>query len=222
MARQIKVVIADDHPIFRHGLASVIESSGHVTVVGQAGDGKAALEIVEAEEPDIVILDLDMPVMDGVETARLMQGSGVEAKVVFLTMHKDRSVLRSMESLNVAGYVLKDSAMDEIDECITTVLAGEVYLSPVLSELNLDNTESASDSETLRKISGLTKSEKKILALITESKTNKEIADELFVSVRTIETHRYNICSKLDLNGAHALFKFAIKNKKKIVDRVSR
>jgi len=220
MPEIIKIVIVDDHPIFRHGLTSAIEKHTGMKVIGEAGDGRAALDMIAETRPDIVILDIDMPVMDGVETARRLMERGDPAKIIFLTMHKERSILRSLRSLGAGGYVLKDSAINEMVRCIESVLAGNTYLSPAINDLLLDTF--TDDSDTLEIISTLTPSEKNVLSLITESKTNREIAEELFVSVRTIETHRYNICSKLKLNGTHALFKFAVQNKQKILDMISK
>lgn len=216
MAKKVRIVIVDDHPIFRHGLAAAIEKNSDLKIVGAAENGQIALEMVEKTNPDIVILDVDMPVLDGIETARSLKESAEAPKTIFLTLHKDKSLLKSLKSLDVKGYVLKDSAITEIVECIRAVFAGKTYLSPALSDIILESGEADSDTETLALIEELTPAEKQVLHLITESKTNREIAEELFVSVRTVETHRYNICSKLNLSGTHALFKFAIKNKQMI------
>jgi len=222
MQKEIRVLVTDDHPVFRHGLASAIESDPSIKVIGKAENGKVALQIDEDESPDIIILDVDMPVMGGVETAQILKKRSSKAKTIFLTMHKDKSILKSLKSLQVKGYVLKDSAINEIVRCIKTVIAGKTYLSPKLNDLILENFDRGeSASEKLPIVSTLTHAEKQVLRLITESKTNQEIAEELFVSIRTIETHRYNICLKLELNGPHALFKFAVENKKEILSLTS-
>lgn len=216
MSQPVRILIADDHPIFRKGLASVIEKVPNFEIVGEAEDGEETLKLVQDLDPDILILDIDMPVLDGIAVARQMLNSSSSADVIFLTMHKDGLILRSLKSLDVKGYVLKDSALNEVVECLNTVVNGKTYLSPALNDLIMEAVQNESDTKTYPLLGTLTKSEIRVLKLITESKTNKEIADQLFIAVRTVETHRYNICSKLQLNGAHSLFKFAIQNKDRI------
>ena len=207
----IRVLIADDHPLLRHGLRVVLSQQRDIDVVGQAENGAQALEIIDKTDPDVVILDIDMPVLDGVETARLMTGRQSRAKIIFLTIHKNRSLLRSLPRLGVSGYVLKDSAMEEIVECIRAVHSGNTYFSPLISE---KPGERPADGGAFpaEAIEGLTEMEKAVLLEISRSRTNREIGDTLFISVRTVETHRYNICSKLGLKGPHSLLKFAVAN----------
>jgi len=216
MKRKTKVLIADDHPIFRHGLAQVIGQGGGVEVVGEADDGAQAVDLVQELGIDIAILDIDMPVLDGIEAAKQVRDRSPETKVIFLTMHKDRSIMRSMGPLDVRGYVLKDSAMEEILECIEEVLEGSIYLSPALSGLSSGSPADDFEDTYIPALKTLTPAERNVLSMITDSRKNSEIAEALFISVRTVETHRYNICSKLNLNGSHALFKFAVKNRSKI------
>lgn len=217
MSKLIKVLIADDHPIFRRGLSATIEKEKNISIVGEAENGKVAIEMVERLMPDVVILDIDMPIKDGIETARELKARNLTIKVVFLTMHKDTSILRSLRSLGVKGYVLKDSALSEIVRCISTIMAGDTYLSPALNEVILENVEPKKASDISSLISLLSQAERSVLKLVTDSKTSREIAAELFVTVRTVETHRYNICTKLNLNGPNALFKFALQHKDEIV-----
>ena len=221
MQKGAKILIADDHPIFRHGLVQVIERREGFKVEGEASDGAEAVRLVEERGADVAIVDIDMPVMDGIEAARKLKEISPETAVVFLTMHKDKSILRSMGPLNVKGYVLKDSAMDEIVTCIEQVLGGGSYLSPAIEDLAASKPDSKFETKFVPALEGLTKTEKRVLSLITDSRTNKEIAEELFISIRTVETHRYNICTKLGLNGSHALFKFAVKNRQKIQARLA-
>ncbi len=213
-ARTISIIVADDHPIFRHGLSAVIQKDPEFEIVGEAENGIQAVELAVEHAPDVAILDVDMPLMDGIETARRIRDESPGTRTVFLTMHRDRSILNSMNDLGVCGYVLKDAAMNEITECIRTIIGGSKYLSPLIGTLRADSPRTY--TEQLPNFESLTKGEVRVLKLIARSRTNREIAAELFVSIRTVETHRYNICSKLDLNGPHALFKFANENRSAI------
>jgi DNA-binding NarL/FixJ family response regulator len=212
---KIRVLIADDHPIFREGLARIIEDSGKMEIVAKVENGMAAIAAIQDDPPDVAVLDVDMPELDGIETAKRIKSGWPHIQIAFLTMHRNRSILQSMRRLQVRGYVLKDAAMNEVVNCIETVFAGRSYLSPSLSDLIIEDDGSPAESPSLA-LKELTESEMKILARIAESKTTREIADDLNVSVRTVETHRHNICLKLGLTGPHALFKFALVNKSEI------
>jgi DNA-binding NarL/FixJ family response regulator len=212
---KVTVLVVDDHPIFRHGLVDIISKSTDLLVVGQAESGEQALDAVEKLEPDVTVLDIDMPGMDGIMVATALRARGHSTKVIFLTMYKDRSVLRSLNQLGVWAYVLKDSASNEIVDCIGRVMRGKTYLSQSISELMI-----RTDLETKRVdiigLHRLTLTERAVLYCIAESRTNREIADAMFISVRTVETHRYNICSKLGLSGPSALLRFALSNSQTI------
>jgi DNA-binding NarL/FixJ family response regulator len=219
--QKIKVLIADDHPIFRRGLGHVIESAAQLKLVGEAANGEIALKLIETEMPDVAVLDVDMPVLDGIEVARRAQKKFPHLKTVFLTMHKDRQILNAVKELEVKGYVLKDSAIAEIVNCIVQVTAGKIYLSPEISALLLQDDKTTKPTLTENSpVSKLTASERQILALVAQSKTNKEIAAELFLSVRTVENHRFNICAKFGLKGNHALVKYALENKESILGSI--
>src|SRR5688572_630345 len=174
-------------------------------IVAAVENGLEAIVAVNADPPDVAVLDIDMPQLDGIETAKRIKRARPDIQIVFLTMHRNRSILNSMRRLQVKGYVLKDDAMNEVVKCIETVFAGRSYLSPSLSDLIIEGDGTAAESPSIA-LKELTESEMKILARIAVSKTTKEIADDLNVSVRTVETHRHNICLKLGLTGPHALF----------------
>lgn len=149
MRKEIRVVIADDHPVFRKDLVAMLhaDSDSGINIVGEADNGKMALEIIEKIFPDVVILDVDMPFLDGIEVAKILKETSSKTIPVFLTMHKDKSILRALKSLDVKGYVLKDSAITELVHCIKTVVGKSVYLSPALNDLIADNFKPAFDTE---------------------------------------------------------------------------
>jgi DNA-binding NarL/FixJ family response regulator len=206
MKTEIKVVIADDHPIFRQGLRQVIEKDTLLKVLAEAADGEAALEFIRTAHPDVALLDIDMPLKDGFEVVRSLREQRSPVTSIFLTMYKDEVHLNEALDLGVKGYVLKDSATTEVVRCIKAVAAGQIYISPELSTYLLDRGRRPNLSE-------LTDAERRVLVLLAEYKTSKEIAAALCVSARTVENHRANICTKLNLHGTHALVKFAIQHK---------
>jgi DNA-binding NarL/FixJ family response regulator len=218
MNKFIKVLVADDHPIFRHGLAALIQADKNLTLTGEAENGQIVLEMMAENIPDVIVLDLDMPILDGVATARILQEKFPDVEIVFLTMHKDRDLLKMLKPLNIKGFVLKDSALLEIADCIKKVFANKTYISPAVAELLLDQISQDEEQQTnIKLLSVLTSAERRILCLIAEAKSNREIAGELFISVRTVENHRFNICNKLQIKGNHSLIKFALANKEVIL-----
>lgn len=209
----IKIVIADDHPIFRRGLAEILASTRDFSVIGEVENGARALELVEQSSPDVAILDLDMPVLDGIAVAKMIHERRLPVKVIFLTMHRNQSVVRSMNKIGVSGYVLKDAVLDEIVDCIRAVVNGEQFLGSGLGQRDSSGVPSSIGTSTIDDINELSQTERKVLSEIARSRSNREIAKDLFISVRTVETHRYNICSKLHIKGPHALLRFALANK---------
>jgi DNA-binding NarL/FixJ family response regulator len=212
---QITVLIADDHPIFRQGLRQVIAGAPALKIVGEAEDGEAALACIESILPAVAVLDVDMPKQDGFAVARAIIEKRLPVAIVFLTMHKDESLLNAALDLGVKGYVLKDSALADIVSSIKAVVAGENFISPALSTFLISRSRRSSGA-TAGQVPGvgdLSPTERRILNLISEYKTSKEIAEQLFISIRTVEHHRGNIAIKLRLRGAHALIKFALEHK---------
>jgi DNA-binding NarL/FixJ family response regulator len=217
MKNEIRILIADDHPIFRQGLRQVIEKDSRLKVVAEADDGDAALEQIKQHRPDIAILDLDMPLQDGFTVIRAIHEQRLGVEVVFLTMHKDEMHFNEALNLGAKGYVIKDSAAADVVNCVKAVAAGQNYISPALSTYLLNRSRRAATlNEQQKGLSDLTPTERRVLALLADLKTSKEIASELGVSARTIENHRANICAKLDLRGSHALVKFAIQHKSEL------
>lgn len=213
MTAEIKILIADDHPIFRGGLKSVIEKERGLRVVAEAETGAAALELIKEYQPEVAVLDLDMPEMDGFAVARELQTLSLPVAVVILTMHKDEMHFNRAIDLDVRGFVIKDGAAAEVVGCIKAVAAGKEYFSPVLSSFLLNRARRVSSFAGQAGINDLTPTERRVLSLLAELKTSKDIAAELGISPRTVENHRAHICSKLNLQGSHALTKFAIQHK---------
>ena len=209
----IRIVIADDHPIFRRGLAEILASTRDFSVIGEVENGARALELVEQRSPDVAILDLDMPVLDGIAVAKMIHERRLPVKVIFLTMHRNQSVVRSMNKIGVSGYVLKDAVLDEIVDCIGAVINGEQFLGSGLGQRDSSGVPSSIGTSTIDGINEVSQTERKVLSEIARSRSNREIARDLFISVRTVETHRYNICSKLHIKGPHGLLRFALANK---------
>lgn len=224
MAHAIKlsIVIADDHPVFRVGLRETIESEDGFKVVGEAGDGEQALEMISRMHPVIAILDVSMPKLDGLAVARKLVAQAPSVGVILVTMYREQELFTKALEAGVKGYVLKDSAATDIISCIKAVAAGQNYASPELTTYLVKRVRQAENAGLARSdLEGLTTTELRILSLLAEYKTSKEIAHELFISPRTVDTHRNNICQKLEIHGSHALVKFALQHKDLLLQRLT-
>jgi DNA-binding NarL/FixJ family response regulator len=214
MTDKLTVLIADDHPIFRRGLREVIELDDALTVVGEAEDGDVALRLLEELRPQVAVLDIDMPRMSGFELVSELIKRELAVAIIFLSMHKDEGMLNEAMRLGVLGYVTKDNACNDIVAGIRAVAARQHYISPELSRYLVSrNDRLASFAQQRPGIAALTAAERRVLKLIAENKTSREIASALFVSHRTVENHRSNICQKLGLHGSHSLLKFAFEHR---------
>ena len=209
-----RVLVADDHPLIRKGFVAAIEQDPKFRIIAECGDGATALEQLRTLKPDIAILDISMPVCNGMQIVRTVQREGLQTLLVMLTMHKDEALFNEAMDLGVQGYVLKDSAVAELVECLHKVSAGRHFISRALSEsMFLREQRRAAKAADPGPVAQLTEAERRILRLIAEHKTSKEIADALSVSHRTVENHRQNMCKKLGFQGPHKLVQFAIENK---------
>jgi DNA-binding NarL/FixJ family response regulator len=214
MAPEVTIIIADDHPIVRQGLRQAIEREKDFKIVAEAADGRTALEQLQALAPEIAILDADMPRLDGFGVLRELVRQSLPVKVIFLTIHSEEEFFRHAVELGALGYVLKDSAVTDVVNSIRAVASGHHYTSPAMtSYLMTRRKRAATLTREKPSLEDLTPTERRILLLIAEYKTSTEIAKALFVSPRTVETHRTNICNKLDLHGKHALMKFALSHR---------
>lgn len=210
--KQYSTILADDHPLLRKGLKDIIEHDPQFRVTAEAGNGEEALSIIRSQKPDFAILDIDMPKMSGLEVATSVVHEQLTTQIIILTMHDKENLLSRALDLGVMGYLMKDSVVSEIRQALQMILRGKHYITPSLSGLLIRRTlDTAPDSRV--GISQLTPMERRVLRLIAESKTTKEIAYELVVSNRTVDTHRANICNKLDLHGPGSLIRFALENK---------
>lgn len=192
----------------------MLQSDGSYNIVSKESDGLLAYKSIRWFKPDIVILDISMPGMSGLDIVNKITKEGFESKFIILTMYKDEEYFNKAIDLGVRGYILKENAEDELLEALKTVLTGRHYISPMLSEfLIIKNKKRKSIIEKYPTIKNLTPTERKVLKLLAENKTSKEIAKELFISPKTVENHRSNIITKLGLKGRNQLFLFAFKNK---------
>ena len=209
MKEESTIVLAEDHTILREGLRSLLSSEPELRVVGEAKDGREAIRRVEQLEPDLILMDLSMPKMNGVEAIREIKNRIPETRVLALTVHKAEEFVLEVLKAGADGYVLKDASSEELVMAIRSVLGGQRYLSPAVSQMVIEGylagrktCESPWDT--------LTKREREILKLIAEGHKNKEIADYLYISVKTVEKHRANLMKKLDLHSAAALTAYAM------------
>ena len=214
MPEQTRVVIADDHPIFRNGLRQLLAVHAFINVVDEMADGEGALRSIEASKPHVAILDVDMPKKNGLEVMKELRDKNIDVPIIFLTMYNDREMFNKAMDLGVRGYVLKESAAREIVEAVQLVAGGKYYVSPAMSAHLIErHARAAKLQKAVPGLELLTSAERRILSLIADGKTSKEIAVTLNVSVRTVDNHRLNISTKLDLHGTHQLLKFAVQNK---------
>jgi DNA-binding NarL/FixJ family response regulator len=214
MSSPLRILIADDHPIFRRGLCDVIETDPSLALVGQAANGEEALHHIAELRPDIAILDVHMPRLTGLQAARRLRETESPVKLVLLTMYEDESLLNEALDLGINAYVLKENAAEDLIQAIRAVADGKTFITASLTGALLRRRR---DSEALHRerpgLQRLTPTEKRILRLIADDRTSKEIADLLGCAVRTVETHRQNMSQKLNLSGSHSLLKFAYENR---------
>jgi DNA-binding NarL/FixJ family response regulator len=217
MSTEIRVLIADDHPIFRRGLRAVIEADPALDVVAEAGDGAAALERIGELMPAVAVLDVDMPPPDGLAIARHVAERNWPVATVILTMYKEAAAINAALDAGVRGYVVKDDAANEIVGCIRAVAAGSMFFSPAISGHLVARRDRVQElGLRAPAVEDLTSSERRVLRLIADAKSSKEIADTLSISVRTVDRHRSNISAKLGLYGRNALLTFALTHRSEI------
>jgi len=209
-----RVVIVDDHPLSRQGLRQAIEESFRFEVIGEAGRGDEAISMILQLCPDVAVLDLNLPGGTGFDVISVLKAKKCPTSIVVLTMLKEEQAFNTVLNLGVKGYVLKENASAEILNCIAAVAQGNAYVCPSLSGFLLHRRSQAASLATKRPgLEDLTVAERRVLRRIADGNTTRQIAAEFFISPRTVESHRANICEKLELTGSNRLLQFALQNR---------
>lgn len=211
MTALIRVLLVDDHPLVIDGIQARLEDEGGIEVVGRANNGREAIEAAQSLQPDVILMDISMPVMNGLEATRELQQTMPETRVLILSMHDNREYMVQLIQSGAKGYILKDVSAAEMVSAVETVYRGGTYFSSSASQTLFSQFETPEASVT-PSASGLTRRETTVLKLLAEGRNNKEIAKVLGISVRTVETHRQNIKSKLDIHTAAGLTRYAIEH----------
>ncbi|MBW8331749.1 MAG: response regulator transcription factor [Prolixibacteraceae bacterium] len=206
----IRILITDDHQLFREGIANLLSASPQIEIVGQAENGQQAIEKAKQLKPDIVIMDLSLPVINGVDATRILRKEVPATKVLVLSMHADKNYIKEALEAGAFGYLFKDCTYDQLIEAINTVYQGKKYLSNKITEVLIHDYLNR-DEEIQDKSPELSERESEILRLIAEGKSTREIADLLFISVKTVGTHKQHVLEKLNLQSTAGLIKYAIR-----------
>lgn len=208
------VYVVDDHPVFRHGLKQIIAADPAFKIVGEAGDGATALRQMQQLLPAVAIIDINLPELSGVALLRSLRMLDAPPACLMLTLDSEESTFNAALDAGASGYVLKEDALDLVLLGLRTVAAGTVFLSPRISGWLMRRRERISAiKQRAGGLTSLTVTERRVLQLVAENRTNKDIGHELSISHRTVERHRSNICRKLDLQGPHKLLRFAIEHR---------
>jgi DNA-binding NarL/FixJ family response regulator len=204
-----RVLLADDHQIVREGLCAMLEKQRNITVVGTARNGREALQLAKKLKPDVVIMDISMPDLNGIEATRLMLAEIGRVRIIALSMHSDRRLVAEMLRAGASGFLLKECAFHELTTAIESVANGQTYLSPKVTGVVVDDfVRTTPPTEAMTR---LTERERQVLQLIAEGRTTKQIAEKIGISPKTVDTHRQQIMRKLDLHSVAELTKYAVR-----------
>jgi DNA-binding NarL/FixJ family response regulator len=207
----VKVLVADDHQIVREGLRSMLEKEPGITVVGEAEDGRTTLRLARELTPDVIIMDVAMPGLNGIEATRQIVAEFPKINIIALSMHDDRRFVLNMIKAGAKGYLLKDSAFKELAKAIRAVMANKTYLSSEITDIVVKDYLATATSDESSVFTMLTPREREVLQLIAEGKTTNQTAEHLNISIKTVETHRTQIMAKLKVKGIAELTKYAIR-----------
>jgi len=211
--KKTRILLADDHAVLRAGLRALLNAEPDMTVVGEAGDGQACIELAQRLQPDLILLDINMPGMNGLEALPQLQQISANSRVLVLTMHNDPAYLRQVLTAGGAGFVLKQAADNELLTAIRTVAQGGIFLHPAHTQVLLEQqSDPPPASERNDELESLSEREQEVLQLIALGHTNKEMAEMLHLSVKTIETYKARLTEKLNLKTRAALVRFALKH----------
>jgi DNA-binding NarL/FixJ family response regulator len=214
--KKVRILLADDHTIFRAGIRALLENEPDIVVVGEAEDGRTAVKLVCQDKPDVVLMDIAMPLLNGLEATRQVKNDYPQTKVLILTMHDNEEYIRQALVNGAMGYILKDASAHELLDAIHAVHRGEAVLSPAITRLVIENYLRWGDLQKDNTSDGLSPREREVLQLIAEGYSNKEISEILCISIKTVQAHRMNLMSKLNFHDRADLIKYAIQ--RKIID----
>jgi DNA-binding NarL/FixJ family response regulator len=206
-----KILLVDDHKILRDGIRSLVKGYDDIDVIGEAPDGRTALQMVKELSPDLVIMDISMPDMNGIDATRKIRNEHPDIKVIALSMHHDKQFVSEIFRAGASGYLIKDSAFDELDHAIRVVMSGKTYINPLIASIVVESLVSQSSTPSSQSFSLLTEREREVLQLIAEGRSTKQIAYDLSVSSKTVESHRRQVMGKLNIRSVAELTKFAIR-----------
>jgi DNA-binding NarL/FixJ family response regulator len=210
--KKYTVIIADDHPIFRSGVKEILRENNTLELVGEAQDGAEAYNLIVAHRPDLAIMDLEMPMLSGLDVCSKVLSEKNQTRFIVLTMHKEKHYFKSAMEAGVSGYLLKDNAIQDLTQCVKMVCAGKVYVSPQIEHYLTEHSAQHQSAAVQQAKTLMTPTEKVILKLIAEGKSSADIAGLLFISVNTVDNHRANMARKLNLEGKNSLMKFAMQH----------
>jgi DNA-binding NarL/FixJ family response regulator len=211
--QKIRVLLVDDHTLFREGIRSLLESQPDIKIISEAEDGHKGVEMAIEMEPDVVLLDIAMPLLNGLDAAKKIKRKNPEIQILILTMHENEDYIRNALAFGASGYILKDTKADELIKAVRSIHSGEVVLSPAITNMIVINYLRWGNSQNKDNTRILSPREREVLQLIAEGYTNKQIAEILCISIKTVQAHRSNLMSKLDLHDKGELIKYAIQKK---------